>query len=341
MEPKIRLTQWANSAGCAAKMDANSLTGMLDLFPAPEDPNLLVGLHTSDDAGVYRITDDLALVNTVDFFPPVVDDPFTYGQIAAANALSDVYAMGGKPVTAMNIVAFPRDGLDLDVLHDIMRGGLSKLQEAGVVLVGGHSVTDPEVKYGLAVTGLINPARVISNAGAQPGDCLVLTKPIGVGVITTAIKQGYAEKELIARTGEIMCELNQRAAKLMVDCGANACTDITGYGLMGHALEMAIASQVQLEIEYQSVPHFPEALELSARGVQPRGMKTNQQAFSSSVHMSDAVPEVWQDLLFDPQTSGGLLIAIPEEGAQTFLKQFDAAVIGRVVDTVEGQIVVN
>lgn len=325
-------------------MDALSLSKMLDLFPAPDDPNLLVGLHTGDDAGVYRITDDLALVNTVDFFPPVVDDPFTYGQIAAANALSDVYAMGGKPVTALNLVAFPREGLDPEVLHDIMRGGLSKLQEADVALVGGHSVTDPEVKYGLAVTGMIDPARIISNAGAQPGDLLVLTKPIGVGIITTAIKQGHAKKELIERASEIMCELNQSAATLMLDCDVNACTDITGYGLMGHALEMAMASQVQLEIEYQSVPHFPEALVLCAHGVQSRGMKSNQQAFSSSVRMADAVPEVWQNLLFDPQTSGGLLIAMPEEGAQMFLKQFDsedAAIIGRVADSSEGEIVVN
>jgi selenide,water dikinase len=303
---------------------------------------VLVGLHTGDDAGVYRIADDLAVVNTVDFFPPVVDDPFTYGQIAAANALSDIYAMGARPVTALNLVTFPHEGLEPEILHDILRGGSAKLKEAGVALVGGHSVTDPGIKYGLAVTGLIDPIRIISNAGAKPGDLLVLTKPIGVGVITSAIKQGNVDDSLIKRVAESMCQLNQGAAQLMLKCGTNACTDITGYGLLGHALEMAVASHVQLEIEYQFVPHFPEALALCTQNTQSRGLENNQQAFASSVRMDGTVPDVWQDLLFDPQTSGGLLIAMPEEGAQKFLKQFDtAAVIGRVVDTAESKIVVN
>ena len=341
---KVRLTRWANCTGCAAKMDASSLAGVLNLFPPPDDPNLLVGLHTGDDAGVYRIADDLALVNTVDFFPPVVDDPFTYGQIAAANALSDVYAMGGKPVTALNIVAFPREGLAPEVLHEILRGGFAKLREAGVALVGGHTVTDPEVKYGLAITGLIDPERVVSNAGARPGDWLILTKPIGVGTITTAIKQGGVDPALATRVATVMAALNRSAAQLMLECGVHACTDITGYGLLGHALEMATASRVCLEIEHQSVPHFPEALELSTQGVCSGGLESNRQAFSSSVRMTDAVPDVWQNLLFDPQTSGGLLIALPEQGARAFLHQFDgadAAVIGRVVTEGKGEIVVS
>jgi selenide,water dikinase len=339
---KVYLTRWANCTGCAAKMDALSLLEMLDLFPAPDDPNLLIGLHTGDDAGVYRITDDLALVNTVDFFPPVVDDPFTYGQIAAANALSDIYAMGARPVTALNLVTFPREGLEPEVLHDILRGGSAKLKEAGVVLVGGHSVTDPGIKYGLAVTGLIDPVHIVSNAGAKPEDLLVLTKPIGVGVITSAIKQGNVDDSLIKCVAESMCQLNQEAAQLMLKCGVNACTDITGYGLLGHALEMAVASHVQLEIEYQSVPHFPEALVLYTQNIQSRGLENNQQAFSDSVQITNTVPKVWQNMLFDPQTSGGLLIAMPEEGAQKFLKQFDtAAVIGRVGAEGKGEIVVK
>lgn len=343
---KIRLTDWATCTGCAAKMDALSLSKMLDLFPAQDDPNLLVGLHTGDDAGVYRIADDLAVVNTVDFFPPVVDDPFTYGQIAAANALSDIYAMGARPVTALNLVTFPREGLEPEVLYDILRGGSAKLKEAGVALVGGHSVTDPGIKYGLAVTGLINPARIISNAGAKAGDLLILTKPIGVGFITSAIKQANVDDSLIKRVADSMCQLNQGAAQLMLECGVNACTDITGYGLLGHALEMAVASHVQLEIEHQSVPHFPEALELYTQDMQSSGLENNQQAFSNSVQITNTVPKVWQDLLFDPQTSGGLLIALPEQGAHDLLRKLtdegkEAAVIGKVIAENKGKIFVR
>ncbi|MCP4010102.1 MAG: selenide, water dikinase SelD, partial [Proteobacteria bacterium] len=281
---------------------------------------------------------------TVDFFPPVVDDPFTYGQIAAANALSDVYSMGGRPVTALNIVAFPGEGLAPEVLHEILRGGVAKLKEAGVALVGGHTVTDPEVKYGLAITGLIDPERVVSNAGARPGDWLILTKPIGVGAITTAIKQYGVDPALVTRVVTVMAALNREAAQRMLEYGVHACTDITGYGLLGHALKMASASRVCLEIEHQSVPHFPEALELCAQGVCSGGLESNRQAFSSSVDMMGEVPGVWQSLLFDPQTSGGLLIALPEADARMFLHQFDhvdVAVIGRVVTEGKGEIVVK
>lgn len=341
---KTRLTQWANCTGCAAKMDAGRLSDVLRQLPRSTDPNLLVGPETSDDAGVYRIADDLALVNTVDFFPPIVDDPYAYGQIAAANALSDIYAMGGRPVTALNLVAFPREGLALEVLHDILRGGADKLAEAGVALVGGHTVADPEVKYGMAVTGLVHPARVIRNGGAQPGDRLLLTKPIGVGIVTTALKQERAEVALVERAVAVMRRLNRAAAEAMMQYEVHACTDITGYGLLGHALEMAAASQVRLEIEYRSVPHFPEALALCAQGVRSSGLENNRQAFSAAVSMVASVPQVWQDLLFDPQTSGGLLIALPEAGARAFLHRFDGegfAVIGRVVDAGEGKIVVK
>ncbi|OGI45012.1 MAG: selenide, water dikinase SelD [Candidatus Muproteobacteria bacterium RBG_16_64_11] len=336
MIPKIRLTQWASCAGCAAKMDANTLGEVLHRLPPAIDPNLLVGLKTGDDAGVYRIAPDLALVNTVDFFPPIVDDPYDFGRIAAANALSDVYAMGARPLTAMNLVTFPKEGLALEVLHEILRGGSDKLAEAGVALVGGHSVTDPEPKYGLAVTGLVDPARVVTNAGAQPGDVLVLTKPIGVGIITTALKQGVADAHTVAQAVESMAQLNRRAAELMVEGGAHACTDITGYGLLGHAVEMATASAASLHIEYRAVPYFTAALELLSQGIAPGGLAANRRAFNGKIWFGDAVPGAWRELLFDPQTSGGLLVALPEAGAGRLVERLaadgfgDAAVIGRI-----------
>ncbi|MCR4347774.1 MAG: selenide, water dikinase SelD [Sulfuricaulis sp.] len=342
---KIRLTQWASCAGCAAKMDAGRLADVLARLPRSTDPDLLVGPETSDDAGVYRIADNLALLNTVDFFPPIVDDPYTYGQIAAANALSDIYAMGGRPVTALNLVAFPRNGLPLSVLHDILRGGSDKLAEAGVALVGGHTVADQEVKYGMAITGLIDPARLIRNGGAQPGDRLILAKPIGVGIITTALKQECAEAALVERAATVMRRLNRAEAEAMLLHDVHACTDITGYGLLGHALEMARASGVRLRIEHQKVPHFPEALDLCARGIRPSGLASNRQAFSESVRFDDAVPEVWRELLFDPQTSGGLLIALPEADAPRLLfrlceNDIEAFTIGHVTERGRGEILV-
>lgn len=341
--PKVRLTSWANCAGCAAKMDALLLADALKQLPRLHDPNVLVGPETADDAGVYRIAENLALVNTVDFFPPVVDDPFTYGQVAAANALSDIYAMGARPVTALNLVAFPRDGLDPEVLYEILRGGAAKLEEAGVALVGGHSVVDAEVKYGLAITGLVDPAHMVTNAGARPGDLLVLTKPIGLGIITTAIKQGRTDPTLAKEAADVMVQLNRRAAELMLEFGACACTDITGYGLLGHALEMAAASGVRLEIEHSRVPHFPAALDLCAEGVRPGGLENNRRAFSGKVRFADSVSTIWRDLLFDPQTSGGLLIALPETNACDLLQKLasqDAALIGRVTAQGEGEVVV-
>jgi selenide,water dikinase len=341
----VRLTQWASCAGCAAKMDAGTLGELLRRLPSSHDPNLLVGMHTNDDAGVYRIGPDLALVNTVDFFPPIVDDPYNFGQIAAANALSDVYAMGACPLTAMNLVAFPKEGLAIEVLHEIMRGGAGKLAEAGVALVGGHSVTDPEPKYGLAVTGLVDPKRVVTNAGARPGDALVLTKPIGVGIITTALKQGVADARAVEQAVASMAQLNRRAAELMVEEGAHACTDITGYGLFGHALQMAMASGVCLRIAHRRVPHFPSALELRSRGVGPGGLDSNRHAFDRRIRFGDAVPEVWRDLLFDPQTSGGLFVAVPEAGAERLVERLaaeslgEAAVIGRVERSENGALI--
>jgi selenide,water dikinase len=342
---KIRLTQWASCAGCAAKMDAGRLADILRHLPRSTDPNLLVGPETSDDAGVYRLADNLALLNTVDFFPPIVDDPYTYGQVAAANALSDIYAMGGRPITALNLVAFPREGLALEVLHKILRGGADKLEEAGVALVGGHTVADQEVKYGMAITGLVDPARLIRNSGAQPGDRLILTKPIGVGIITTALKQERAEAALVERVAAVMRQLNRAAAETMLQYDTHACTDITGYGVLGHALEMARASSMHLRIEHQKVPHFPEALKLCASGIRSNGLLSNRSVFSESVRFDDAVPEMWRELLFDPQTSGGLLIVLPEAEAPHLLQQLhengiDASPIGCVTERGTGEIFV-
>ncbi len=340
---KIRLTQWASCTGCAAKMDPGRLADILRHLPRSTDPDLLVGPETSDDAGVYRIADNLALLNTVDFFPPIVDDPYIYGQIAAANALSDIYAMGGRPVTALNLVAFPQTGLDLNVLHKILRGGADKLKEADVALVGGHTVADQEVKYGMAITGLVDPARFIRNGGAQPGDRLILTKPIGVGIITTALKQECADASLVERASSVMRQLNRAAAGTMLLHDVHACTDVTGYGLLGHALEMARASGVRLRIEHQKVPHFPEALDLCARGIRPSGLASNRLAFSESVRFDDAVPEVWRELLFDPQTSGGLLIALPGADTPRLLfrlceNDVEAFAIGHVTERGGGEI---
>lgn len=341
----VRLTQWASCAGCAAKMEATTLAEVLRRLPRASDPNLLVGMETGDDAGVYRIGADLALVNTVDFFPPIVDDAFAFGQIAAANALSDVYAMGARPVTALNLVAFPRDGLALEVLHEILRGGAEKLAEAGVALVGGHSVADVEVKYGLAVTGLVDPARVVTNAGARPGDRLVLTKPIGVGIVATAIKQARADAVLVDRITASMARLNRRASECMLAHGAHAATDITGYGLLGHALEMAAAAHVGFRIAHRAVPHFAEAFALLAHGVAPGGLGANRAAFARHVDFAADVPEAWRALLFDPQTSGGLLVALPEAGAARLVQRLaaegvTAAIIGRV-EPREGVVLIN
>ena len=275
-----------------------------------EHPDLLVGRETSDDAGVVRVREDLALVQTVDFFTPIVDDPFTYGRVAATNALSDVYAMGGRPLTALNIVCFPRKTLSLDVLRDVLRGGLETIREAGALLVGGHSVEDPELKYGLSVTGLVHPQRVVTNAGAQPGDRLILTKPIGTGVLGTALKGGMLDADAEAETVRWMTTLNRDAAEAMQEVGAHACTDVTGFGLLGHALELASASHVTIEIRAAAVPLIPEARDLAAKGLIPGGTHANRKYCERAVEVDAAVDSLTVDLLADAQTSGGLLIAV-------------------------------
>lgn len=280
--------------------------------------NLLVGYNKADDAGVYKLTDDIALVQTVDFFPPIVDDPFTFGQIAAANALSDVYAMGGRPLTGLNILGFPAGKLDESVLTEVLRGGGDKLVEAGAVVVGGHSVKDDELKYGVAVTGIVHPDHIVTNGGARPGDVLYLTKPLGTGLITTGIKRQAVGPELEKIVAMQMAQLNRAAAELMVAHGVHAATDITGYGLLGHAFEMAVASTATLQIIAEALPLMPQAMELAAAKMIPGGANANRDFMLGKASIASGLDENLVAVLFDPQTSGGLLIAIPSERAGEF-----------------------
>lgn len=278
----------------------------------PADPNVLIGLSGPDDAGVYRISDSLALIQTVDFFTPIVDDPFQFGRIAAANALSDVYAMGGIPKTAMNLVGFPVKTMPLSVLRDIIAGGLDKLKEAEVALVGGHSVEDQELKYGLAITGFVHPDRFWSKHSLQPGDRLILTKPIGTGVINTAVKGGLAAGPVVATVTRLMAELNRAAAEIMAAFPVHACTDITGFGLLGHLAEMVAGSGCGLEIESGRVPLIEETMAFGAMGMMPAGAYKNKEFRASMVTFDPAVDPVLADIMFDPQTSGGLLLSVDE-----------------------------
>jgi selenide, water dikinase len=276
----------------------------------PVDENVLVGLDRADDAGVYKVSGDLALIQTVDFFTPVVDDPYWFGQIAAANALSDVYAMGGTPKTAMNLVAFPVGKMDLAVLRKILRGGIDKLSEAGVVLIGGHSIEDRELKYGLSVTGFVHPSRVLTKKHLRPGDRLVLTKPLGTGIVNTAIKAGMASVDLTDRVTRLMAELNRNAARIASDFNIEACTDVTGFGLLGHLAEMTCGSGLGVRVFSGQVPVIPEALEFAAMGLIPAGAYKNREFRESMIDFASTVPRSRQDVLFDPQTSGGLLIGV-------------------------------
>jgi selenide,water dikinase len=296
-----------------------------------------VGLETSDDAGVYQLNDEVALVQTVDFFTPIVDDPFTFGQIAVANALSDVYAMGGTPLTGMNLVAFPIKTLSPSILKDILLGGLSKMEEAGVALVGGHSIEDPEIKYGLAVTGVVHPNEILTNAKAKAGDKLVLTKPLGTGIISTALKARMASGEAIRKSVESMVTLNRTASEWMKRFGAHACTDVTGFSFIGHALEMATASQVGMVIQSKAVPVFPEAMEYAKLGLIPGGARSNRDYFSCRVDIHPGVLALLVDLFYDPQTSGGLLISLPLGGAEALVAtlkkeaNINSSIVGEVV----------
>ena len=280
----------------------------------PFDPNVLVGLRGVDDAGVYRISDEMALVQTIDYFTPIVDDPRTFGQVAAANSLSDVYAMGGRPITAMNVVCFPVKTLGIEPLREILRGGLETLTEAGVALLGGHSVDDAEPKYGLSVTGLVDPRRILTKAGLKEGDRIFLTKPLGTGVISTALKGRMAHPAAYEAMVRSMRMLNRAASEAALEADATACTDVTGFGLLGHMMEMARASGVRIALETSRVPLLEKAVDYAGMGLVPGGTRANRSFFGQRVEGEERIDPVLLDLLYDPQTSGGLLIAVPRDG---------------------------
>ncbi|MHC4598162.1 MAG: selenide, water dikinase SelD [Planctomycetota bacterium] len=302
-------------------MSPEDLARLLDQIPTVHDENVLVGEGTVDDAGIYRLTDDTCLVQTLDIFPPVIQDPYLYGQIVAANALSDVYAMGGKPVTALNLVGFPTGQLPLEILAEILRGGADKVKEAGCVLIGGHTWRDAEIKYGLSLTGVVHPERIVSNANAKPSDRLILTKPIGTGVITTAIRGGGVPPELERRISLGMARLNKSASEKMLAHGVTAATDITGFGLFGHAAEIANASDVTLRFRMEDIALFPGAVQFSREGFLPGGSKKNKTYLEAQVALDPSIPEEVTDLLFDAQTSGGMLICAPKGEAEALLKE--------------------
>jgi selenide,water dikinase len=304
---------------------------------AKSDPNLLVGFETGDDAGVYRLTDDIALVQTVDYITPVVDDPYRFGQVAAANSISDIYAMGGRPLTAMNLCNFPARGIDRDDLRRIMEGGYNKIVEAGATLVGGHTVRDDELKYGLSVTGIIHPGRILTNTGARPGDHLVLTKPIGTGVVITGHRRGLVADELLDRAVAWMATLNKDACEMMLEFEPHACTDVTGFGLSGHAIGIAKGSNVRLRMRFSDIPKYEESLDLIGQGVATSVTASNLQVTRGHLTFSGRFPEEQTWLIVDPQTSGGLLISLPPEQATELVKRLrakgndSAAVIGEVL----------
>lgn len=309
---------------------------MLCHIPIAEDPNLLIGISTSDDAAVYKITEDKAIVQTVDFFTPVVDDPYTFGLIAAANALSDIYAMGAKPLFALNIVAFPSKTLPIEVLEDILRGGADKVREAGINIVGGHSIDDPEPKYGLVVTGLVHPDKVVANSTARVGDVLVLTKPLGIGIITTAIKREKASQAAIEKAVSVMSVLNKDASEAMVEVGVSAATDITGFGFLGHLLEMVQGSGVGARIYADKVPVIEEAWEYVRAGIVPGGTLSNLEYVDPCVKWGEGVGKDAKLVLSDAQTSGGMLISVPKEREGVLLssleeKKVHGVVIGEII----------
>lgn len=324
MENEIKLTKLASCAGCGAKVGAGTLARLLEGIQVHNDPRLLVGFDKSDDASVYRISDELALVQTVDFFPPIADDPYLFGQIAAANALSDVYAMGGEPKLALNLMCVPKD-MPPEAIHQMLRGGYDKVYEAGCLITGGHSIFDSEPKYGLAVTGFVHPERILTNSGARPGDVLVLTKPLGTGVLTTAFKGELASREGMELAFRLMATLNKNARDVLVKYRVRACTDVTGFSLLGHLLEMAQGSDVRAVLHVDRIDLIPEALELAKMGVLPEGMYRNRTFAESFVDMGDT-PLYQQDVLFDPQTSGGLLAAVHPEDSEALLAELRTCV---------------
>jgi selenide,water dikinase len=333
----VKLTSLSHGAGCACKVPAALLAPLVQALPQSSDPNLLVGAATSDDAGIYRLRDDLALVQTADFFTPVVDDPYDFGRIAATNALSDVYAMGGRPVSALNLVAWSVEQLGSEMLGEVLRGGYEVVAAAGAAIVGGHTIDDPEPKYGLAVTGVIDPAEVITNAGGRAGDALVLTKPVGAGAVTTALKKGLADEGVLQRAVEVMTELNAAGARAARAAGAHAMTDVTGFGLLGHLHELTLASGVSAVVEAAAVPVIKGVLELLAddRAV-AGGSRNNRRYAEEFASFGAGVEEVHRRLLTDAMTSGGLLVALDPGRAE----EVPGPVIGRLVQGEPGTIAI-
>lgn len=344
---EIKLTHFTHGLGCACKLRPQNLEEVLSSFAAITDPNVLVGINTSDDAAVYRLSDSLAIVQTVDFFTPIVDDPYHFGAIAATNSLSDIYAMGGRPIFALNIVGFPEKRLPMQVLKQILQGAADKAHEAGIEILGGHTVEDSEPKFGLTVTGTIHPQKVWTNAGAQPGDALILTKPIGLGIITTGIKRGLVNEDIEALAIHIMSRLNKDAAQVGKNYTIHACTDVTGFGLLGHLKEMTAGSKVNATIYVESVPFIPEARELAAADVIPGGTRANMEYVAPYVRWGDAVSEIDRVLLCDAQTSGGLILAVPQNEEDALLADLvqrgltDTQIIGEMTEAGKGMITVN
>ena len=336
METEVKLTKLASCAGCGAKMGAGTLAKMLDGFKAHSDPRLIVGYDKSDDASVYVLDDNTALIQTTDFFPPIVDDPYLYGKIAATNALSDVYAMGGEPKLALNILC-AAEGMAEETIREILRGGYDAAYEAGAIITGGHTIRGAEPIYGLAVSGFVHPKKVLTNSNAMPGDVLILTKPLGVGIITTGAKADMVEKEVLDRIYAQMATLNKAARDIMVGFDVHSCTDVTGFALLGHSYEMAQGSGCTIHIQVDKVPYHPEALELASMGLIPAGAYRNREYAQAGVQVKGKISRAMEDILYDPQTSGGLLFALPEQEAQACLARLkqvipNAAIIGYVTE---------
>lgn len=332
------LLDFGSCAGCAGKLSVDLVNQVLKGLPTFDDPNLLVGAEYCSDAGAYKISDDLAILNTVDFFPPLVDDPYTFGKIAATNALSDIYAMGGRPLTALNIVCFPDQQLPMDVLNQILRGGGEQVKAAGAVVVGGHSLRDTEVKYGMAITGCVEPAKMMRNSLAQPGDVLVLTKALGTGFVTTALKGKCCPDDVYQAATASMTQLNRIGAEAATALGVKSMTDVTGFGLSGHSFEMASASDVTIHLQVSNLPKLPGTAALIEQKLFTRANKTNRAFVEQAMRIEDGVDEADLNYVFDPQTSGGLLIAIPEQHSEKLVQSCieqgatETSIIGHVTE---------
>ena len=336
MENEVKLTKLASCAGCGAKVGAGTLAKMLEGFKTHEDPKLIVGYDKSDDASVYVVDEETAIISTTDFFPPIVDDPYLFGQIAATNALSDVYAMGGEPKLALNVLCIP-EKMDSDTVHNILRGGYDKAYEAGAIITGGHTINGAEPIYGLAVTGFVHPDKVLINSNAKPGDVLILTKKLGVGILTTAKKADLVSDETMSLVYKQMATLNKTARDIMVKYPVNSCTDVTGFSLMGHSYEMSQGSNCSIIIETAKIPYFEEAYEMAQMGFIPAGAYRNRDYVGEHIEISDSISLAMTDILFDPQTSGGLLISVPKEHAEELLSELktqipDSEIIGYVAE---------